>query len=227
MPEDEHQLMDWRVYADATCAGLSALIPIPFLDLVFELFFRRRMPGAIARARHVELDPRAPKLLGAKESDLLSARGCLILPVVAAKVVLKRIWRKLIYVFAIADAADQLSDYWHRAFLLDHVIRAGHAAPGVDVARTAATVDQVLEEVDTSGLRALARQVVAGVRHVPRLLRRARRGSAARETRAQEEILRAHWGEVEASLREVALCYNRVYVEPGEDPGVISESRQC
>ena len=41
---------DWRIYADATCAGLSVLIPLPFVDTAFETVFRRRIPGTIARA---------------------------------------------------------------------------------------------------------------------------------------------------------------------------------
>ncbi len=208
MADDDIILMDWRVYSDATCAGLSALIPIPFVDLIFEFIFRKRMPGAIARVRVQELDPMARTLFGRSQSDLLTAKGCVILPIKLTKMILKRIWRKLIYIFTIADAVNQLSAYWHRAYLLDHVIRAGHAAPGVDINRTIDVFERVLDEADTSGLRSLARQVVMSAKHVPMLLRRARRGNADSATSEQQAILSAHWDTVEESLRRVALAYN-------------------
>jgi hypothetical protein len=213
MATNDHEIMDWRVYADATCAGLSALIPIPFVDMVFEAFFRSRMAPAISRARRVDLDPLARKRLGRSNRDWLSVEGCLVLPIMVIKVILKRIWRKIIYVFAVADAASQLSDYWHRAFLLDHLIRARHVVPGVDVRRAVAVFNQALDEADTSALKGLAKQLVLSAHHVPRLLRRARRGRAENETPEQERFLRAHWEVVEDSLRQVALSYNQLYAE--------------
>ncbi len=217
MIENSNDVMDWHVYADATCAGLSALIPIPFVDLVFEFIFRKRMPGVISKVRGIELDPAAKTELGRSQSDLLSTKGCLMLPVKLAVVILKRIWRKLIYIFTVADAVNQLSDYWHRAYLLDHVIRSGHTAPGVDIDRTVEVFDRVLEEADTSGLLGLARQVVVGAKHVPMLLRQARRGNAERVTQEQETILNSHWDTMEKSLRKVALAYNEAYlVDVGE-----------
>ena len=57
-------ILDWRVYADATCAGLSVLFPIPLVDMVFEGVFRRRMPGTIGKARGVKLDIPTRRNLG-------------------------------------------------------------------------------------------------------------------------------------------------------------------
>jgi len=223
MANDDPILMDWRVYADATCAGLSALIPIPFVDLIFELIFRKRMPGAIAMVRGQELDLLAKTELGRSQSDLMTAKGCVILPLKLAKMIIKRIWRKLIYIFTIADAVNQLSAYWHRAFLLDHVIRAGHTLPGVDIDRTVEVFERVLDEADTSGLVGLARQAVVGAKHVPMLLRRARRGSAERFTQEQEALLGAHWDTVETSLRKVAVAYNEAYVTMSSVPGCVGQ----
>jgi len=48
--------LDWRICADATCAGLSVLIPLPLVDLVFETVIRRRIPGAISKVRDREIE---------------------------------------------------------------------------------------------------------------------------------------------------------------------------
>jgi len=57
---------DWIIYADATFAGLALLLPIPFVDGLIEAYFRRRMPGDIARRRgrapdHGRCPPATPR----------------------------------------------------------------------------------------------------------------------------------------------------------------------
>ena len=42
-PEKVTTDFDWLVYSDATFAGLSVLIPVPFLDALMEEYFRRAM----------------------------------------------------------------------------------------------------------------------------------------------------------------------------------------
>lgn len=203
--------MDWRVYADATCAGLSTLIPLPGVDMVTEAVFRQRMPTAIARARGVDLASGAVKLFGRGRGDFLSLESCLVVPFFLAKRILRRIWRKIIYIFTIKDAADQLSLYWHRAFLLDHIIRAGHAGPGADIDRTFDVFEAVLDEADTSGARSLARQMVVGAHHATAVVRRARRGGAEETTPDQRDFLKAHWDVLYGSLSRVAAAYNEAY----------------
>ena len=46
---------DWAMYADATYAGLSALIPVIGVDWLFEQYFKRRIPSAIAKGRGQKL----------------------------------------------------------------------------------------------------------------------------------------------------------------------------
>lgn len=199
---------DWRIYAEATCAGLTALLPIPFLDLAFEAYFRRRMPATIARVRDHELADGAPWLLGRGLGRLVSFEGCLAIPLGVVRYIIKKSWRKFVYVLAIADATSLVSAYWHRAYLLDHLTRAGHLGPDVDWSRSASVFEKVLAETDTGPLVGLARQTVASVHRVFRLLVLAKRRGAAEETESLSTILRSHWDAAESSLVDVAVRYN-------------------
>ena len=213
---------DWRVYADATCAGLTALIPIPFVDLAFEATFRRRIPGMIARAQGRRLRHEDNARLGRSGSELLSLAGCLMLPLAAVRYLARVIWHKVIYVLAVADAASLVSEYWHRAYLLDHVIRAGHLDEGADADWAIQVFFKALDEADASRLVGLARQVVSTSRQILGMLLRAARLDDPEVTQTLGEILSSHWNAAEASLHEVALHYNRLYVQrpPPTDPSV-------
>jgi len=202
---------DWRIYAEATCAGLTALLPIPLVDLAFEAYFRRRMPATIARVRRVDQVEGARRRLGMGGGGPVSVKGCLSLPLGAVRYVLSKLWRKVIYVFAIADAASQVSAYWHRAYLLDHMISAGHTRSDVDWRRSVSVFEKVLTKTDTGPLIGLARQTVSSVHRVLRLLILARRRGAAEETESLSKILRSHWDVAERSLVQVALRYNDEY----------------
>ena len=202
---------EWAVYADATCAGLSVLIPLPLVDLVFETIFRRRMPGKIAKVRETEVAPATRIQLARPVNGSLSWSGCIAVPFMVGRYVLRRMWRKIIYIFAVKDATTALTEYWHRAFLIDHMVRAGHLAPGVDTGLAVRVYRQVLQEIDPSPLTGLARQTVANARHVLRLLVRARRLGAAEVTKSLGEVLSSHWRVAETSMRETATLYNRRY----------------
>jgi len=207
----EHTLFDWRIYAEATCAGLTPLVPIPFVDLALEAVFRRRMPGKISSVRNRDLAPQTGSALSRGTGTLVSVEGCLKVPLAVTRYVLRRIWRKLIYVFAIADAAKLTSEYWHRAYLLDHLIRAGHAEPEVDWPRSAEVFATVLRDTDTSPLTGLAQQTVSNAHRVARMLLRARKRGAADVTESLSDILRSNWGAAEGSLTDVAVRYNEEY----------------
>jgi hypothetical protein len=204
---------DWRVYSDATLAGLSALIPIPLIDLMFEGVFRRRMPGSIAKTNGRRLDRWDEIRLGRGHGQLVSVAGCLAIPVSFMRYIFKKLWRKVIYVFAVADAAHQIAEYWHRAYLLDHVISAGHLETDADSDRAIQVFRQVLREVDPSPLVFLATEVIAGTARVARLLVHARRHGSEEQTDSIRDIVRAHWDVAERSLRDDAMRYNRLYVD--------------
>ena len=203
--------LDWRIYADATCAGLSVLIPLPLVDIVFETVFRRRIPGTISRVRRREIALEVRRRLGRGLDGPLSLSGCLAIGVAAVKYVLRRIWRKIIYIFAIKDATMALTEYWHRAFLIDHMVRAGHLEPGADTDLALQVSTGVLRDIDPGPLTGLARQTVANVHHVFRLLVRARRLGAAEVTRSLGEALSSNWRVAEGSMRKTANLYNERY----------------
>ncbi len=202
---------DWHIFADATCAGLAVLIPLPLVDLVFEALFRRRMPGAIARTRGRPLEPALRRQLGRGADRPLSLEGCLSLVVKAMLYVLTRIWRKIIYILAVRDSVTAISRYWHRAFLIDHMLRAGHLEPAVDTELAVRVFRRTVQATDPGPLTGLARQTVASSRRVLRLLLEARRLGAATVTRELGQILDSHWDLAADSLAATAERYNRLY----------------
>jgi len=204
---------DWRVYSDATCAGLSVLIPLPLIDIVFEIIFRRRIPGAVAKIRRQPVAPEVRGRLGRSVDGPLSLSGCIAAPVAIGKYILRRLWRKIIYIFAVKDATTALADYWHRAYLTDHMVRAGHLGPEADTDLAIDVYTEVLRSIDPSPLMGLARQTVANVRHVLRLLIQARRLGATEVTRSIGESLSSHWRGAEKSFKAVADHYNERYAE--------------
>ena len=203
--------LDWRIFSDATCAGLSVLIPLPLVDIVFETIFRRRIPATIAKVRRREIASEVRRSLGRGLDGPLSLSGCLAIGLAAVKYVLRRIWRKIIYILAVKDATAALTEYWHRAFLIDHMIRAGHLDPGADTDLALRVSMDVLRDIDPSPLTGLARQTVANVHHVFRLLVRARRLGATVVTRSLGELLSSHWLVAKESLQDTASRYNEQY----------------
>jgi hypothetical protein len=203
--------LDWRIFSDATCAGLSVLIPLPLVDIAFETTFRRRIPGTIARVRRREIASEVRRKLGRGLDGPLSLSGCLAIGGAAVKYLLRRIWRKVIYIFAVKDATTALTEYWHRAFLIDHMIRAGHLDPGADTDLALQVSTDVLRDIDPGPLMGLARQTVANAHHVFRLLLRARRLGAAEVTRSLGELLSSHWLVARESLEHTVSRYNEEY----------------
>jgi hypothetical protein len=202
---------DWRIYADATCAGLSVLIPLPLVDIFFETIFRRRIPGKIAKVRESEVEPRTRIQLARPLNGSLSWTGCIAVPFMVGRYILRRLWRKIIYIFAVKDATTALTEYWHRAFLIDHMVRAGHLTPGVDTGLAVRVYRHVLQEIDPSPLTGLARQTVVNARHVLRLMVRARRLGAAEVTKSFGGLLSSHWEAASESLVATSLRYNERY----------------
>ena len=86
----ESAQFDWPVYADATFAGLAILIPMPLLDVVFEQFFRRRMPRNIARRNGMQLSPRMQIELNRGQFSCL--QSCFMAPILLTLLLLKPGW---------------------------------------------------------------------------------------------------------------------------------------
>jgi hypothetical protein len=207
MPDDRTTAFEWSRYADATLAGLSVLIPVPFADDAFEAFFRRRISGAVARARGRELPAEVRAVLDERES---AGGGWASIPVRLTVGGLKRLSRKLLYFLTVKTATDRLAYYWYRAFLMDHMLEAGH----LDDAATARVASRAMEEVlaTTRGpLPHLARQLVASSRGVWPALRQVRQGREAPEVQRLRAQLQGGWGEIAGQLGSVATRYDEAY----------------
>jgi len=199
----------WGVYADATLAGLSTLIPIPLLDMLFEDFFRRRMPVSVARSRGEALDPQLSTLLNRSEEGCVE--GCLLLPFRLVYELIKRLSKKLLYFLTIKDATDRVSYYWHRAFLIDYALLLGHLQTPENVPRVRYAIEAVLKTTEISPLLQFARQVVGNGHHIFRSLRLARRGETDPQIEQRRQQLAEHWGNFAGYLRILAARYDQAY----------------
>jgi hypothetical protein len=211
MPSERTPAFEWSRYADATLAGLSVLVPIPFLDDAFEAFFRGRIPGAVARSRGRTLPDDVRAVLS--EGDA-SRWGCATIPLRLTLGLLKRLSRKILYFLTIKSATDRLSHHWSRAFLIDHMLVAGQ----LENAASARTARQAMDEVlaSTAGpLPRLARQVIATTRNVWPALRRARRGEQSEEMRQVRSEMEGRWGEAAEDLRTLADRYDAAFARLG------------
>ncbi len=211
---------EWPVYADATFAGLSILLPIPLVDWVFEQIFRRRMPGAIAAYRHNALPRPVVDALNRGQEGCVET--CLLLPFQLTLIFIKRLSRKLLYFLTIKEASDALSYYWHRAFLIDYMLLAGHL-DNEGVARIARmAMDRVLDNASTSPLRQLASQVLSGTHHVWRTLRRARKGQEDEGVKEQKTLLARRWSDFEDYWKNLAARYEQTYHQIESEPVINS-----
>lgn len=217
MPADQIQqsaeTFDWKVYADATCAGLSALIPIPFVDLLFEMYFRRRIPRAVAGRLRTAVSADAVHELGRIPMEFNALQGCLWLPLKIVRYVLRRIWRKIIYVLAVAEAVELVGYYWHRAHLIEHLVQSGRLnGPRSSEDRLYSTFHQVLRDTDTSPLRGVARKVVRSVSRAGRLLMKVRRLGAQTLLAEQRDIILDEWTGVRRQLGHIVSEFERMYL---------------
>lgn len=189
---------DWTLYADATLAGLSVLVPIPIVDSAFEWFFRRRMPGAVARRHGRRLDPAVAQALNRDDQGCL--QSCLLLPITGTIYLVKRLSKKLLYFLTIKDASDRLSYYWHRAFLLDQALRAGHLEDLRSAQISRVALANALRTAEISPMVQLARRVVAGPGRIWASLRRARQGQEDATLRQKRTLLAQAWGDYAGDL---------------------------
>lgn len=208
LPAARSASFDWPIYADATFAGLSVLIPIPILDWLFEQFFRRRMVATIARRRGRPVPPDVRRQLNPSRQGCMA--GCLSLGLTGIIALVKRTSRKILYVLTIKDATDQLSFYWQRAFLIDRMLELGH----LDSPATAAIAGQAMDQVlaaSAGPMRQLAQQVIMGTRHVFGTLLRARRGREDEVVQQAKSRMSSGWAGFEGALAALAIRYDQAY----------------
>lgn len=206
---------DWLIYADATFAGLSLLLPIPFVDALIEEYFKRRMPQDIARRRGRTLP--AHSVRAVNRSRVGCWPGCLLTPLRAVVYLIRNLWRTIVYVLTVVDASEKLSYYWHRAFLLDYMIGRGYLDHPARAETAAAALHQVLETTQTSPFLNLAREIVEQARaRIGALIRAIFRWARRQKT---EEVRRTvltiadQWSEFQDYLIELAGRYDATLAE--------------
>jgi hypothetical protein len=196
---------DWPIYADATLAGLATLIPLPLIDLFFEWLFRRRMPGAIARRNGRQLPPQAIQRLNRGRFGCWP--GCFMWPVTLVIQFIKRLYRTVLYFLTVKAAADRLSYYWHRAFLLDYMIRRGDLDDAAQAELATAALEQVLAHTAASPITQLAQQIVSGTSHALRAAWRWLRRREDAAVDAARETMARSWTDFSGYLAQTAQAY--------------------
>ena len=206
---------DWLIYADATFAGLSLLLPIPFVDGLLETYFRRRMPGDIARRRGRALPVRSIRAVNRQRATWWP--GCLLWPGQAVVYLIRNLWRTLVYILTVYDTSEKLSYYWHRAFLLDYAIGRGDLDRPARAELAAVALHRVLETTQTSPLLNLAREIVQSARSrigaLARAIFRGARRQKTAEARQTANLLAEHWAEFRDYLIELAGRYDAALAE--------------
>lgn len=206
---------DWIIYADGTFAGLSILLPFPFVDSWLEDYFRRRMPRDIARRRGRVLSRAAIRAVNRTRGDGI-LKGCLMWPVEQVVYLIRNMYRTLVYFFTIVDATDKLSHYWHRSFLLDYMISRGHLDTVESAAAAGEAMRRILATTQTSPIRNLAEEIIdfaAG--HVRGLIRSVfrflRRQEETAEFKRKRQTIAARWAEFHDYFVELAGNYEKSY----------------
>ena len=207
----ESTQFDWVIYSDATFAGLAILIPIPLVDVAFEQFFKRRMPRNIARRNAMKLSPRVQIELNRGRFSCL--QSCLMAPILLTLLLLKRILRTILYFLTIKESSDLLSLYWHRAFLLDYMCKAGYFRDEETAVIAAEALREILDTITTSPLNQLARQVIVLPHHILRSLRRVRQGKTDADIEKTRSLMERTWDNFSDYFIELAEQYDQTFAK--------------
>ena len=201
----------WSLYADATFAGLSMLVPFPFVDSAFEWFFKRRVPGAVARWRGRRLEPEVVAELNYEKNSWLDS--CLMLPVTLTWGLIKRLSKKVLYFLTVKEATDHLSYQWHRAFLIDYALQQGHLETRADAEVARLAMEYALATATTSPLENLAQRLIPHTRHITRSLRKARKGEEDEVIGEKRDMMAKAWVGFAEYLADVGFRYDQTYVK--------------
>lgn len=228
---DPKTTFDPLIYVDGTLAGIAVLVPVPPLDWLLERIFRRRMLRDIAARHGRVVSPEVERVINREPRR--SCWGCLWWPLTAVYSIFKRFSRKLLYFLTIKEASDQVSYYWHRAFLLNYMLTAGHLDTPEQAARARQAMQVVLEDTTTSPLYKFAAQWIYNVQQNWRItLRLFRSRNIQQYLKENEAVLKDNWNEAAGYLSALALRYNLLYeqyeteqkiqLEPNQNSGEAS-----
>ncbi|MCB0046645.1 MAG: hypothetical protein KDD92_14580 [Caldilineaceae bacterium] len=209
------QSFDWIIYRDATLAGLSALLPLPFLDDAAEERFRKQMPQSIAARRDYDLSAQRLKQINANPINLVRRiKNVALWPIKLPQRFLSRIWRKAVYVFTIRRAVVSLSHYWQRAFLIDYMICSGYLEDDETAQAAIAAMRTILEEREPDTLTELAVDTLRAIPGVSRLARSGLSSLRKRDEEAEEldrivqQFMRNNWSRYATYFDRLADQYD-------------------
>jgi hypothetical protein len=201
----------------AVLAGLTPLIPIPFVDDLAKAYFKRRMVRLIAKSRNQVFDSEQIKTL-ADDKD----RGCLLGCLTAVTVYpLKKIFRKIFFFLEWKRAIDTVSHTYYQGYLIDHALNQMWLAPygPAPAGKIRSGIDTVLDQTNTSLIeRAVVetfRQSKSALKNAAGLMKRAlgglpRRAPEDQVERAIESIERQEEREVEGAVSQLMNSINRL-----------------
>lgn len=169
------------------------------------------MIHTIAKRNGRELSPEIMGIINQRQGCF---PGCFLWPVTLGLEFVKRLYRTVLYFLTIKSATDQLSYYWHRAFLLDYMLRRGDLDNAAKAKIASAALQTLLKTTTTSPLFQLANKISAGVNHIFRtlwqFLRRHREDEVVVNTRKEME---ESWGKFSDYLIELAARYDILFTE--------------
>lgn len=193
-------------------AGACPLIPVPILDDWILDRVRRRLVQRLAAARDLRLTSASLHRLADREVSDWSAdgcvKGCLRQAVVAPvkfvyKHIVRKLFRKILFVLAIKDAVDEFSVTFHHAWLLRHAFDHGPEVDGFEASRDLRQdVDEVHKGLDPRPLESTVR---SAFRHSRRLLRKSAgwlRRLAGKVRRREQDADDLEWVDVAATQAE-------------------------
>jgi len=215
---DPNNGFDWAIYADATLAGLSILIPVPFADSVAEDYFRNRMVNAIARRRGQDIHPQADNVINRSQEGIMSfVNGCLLWPFRFVLDLLLRVSRKVLYFLTIKRAIDSLNRYWQRAYLLDYMVQQGYLNNSSTLQPAARALEEVLKTEGTSPLTRLAREIVSSPSRMIQSVRRAQQGEEDEKMQEARTTMSQAWSRYDDYFQRLEGHFEVAYTQHNEN----------
>lgn len=162
-------------------AGLSPLVPVPFVDDWLINYFRRRLVKSLAASHGQEFTSEAISILADDRDNKGCLLGCLSMVIFYP---LKKIFRKVFYFLEWKRAVDLTSHTYHYGYLLNYALRDGFLnsdTKALDAIRT--SLDDVcndtpikpVESVVSSTFKQTKGLVVSGVELLEKTFRNVRK----------------------------------------------------
>lgn len=193
-----------RIITFSVMAGLTPLIPIPFVDDLAKAYFKRRMTRELAASYGQTLTEADVKTLS-DDADEGCLRGCLITILIYP---LKWIFRKIFIFLEWKRAVDIVTRAYYQGYLIDYALDQKWIAPAgkTDAAQARAAIDRVLAEVNPSLIERAVKETFSQSKNMLKsaarmlqtnLRRLTRRASEEQVEQAMESVEREKEREIE------------------------------